>query len=202
MDGFGPKVFAWFRGLERENTREYFTSTRDFYDDNVRDALEDLLHEIAGDDVKVFRQHRDLRFTKDKSPYKTRTYGIAGRLYVALSAEGMYAGTGYYRLEREQLERYREAVDEELAEAVAGAERAGLEIRGEQLKTAPRGYPRDHPQIDLLRRKQLIIGAALPAGRGISGERALAHARHVWDAAEPIVAWLDARVGRVSAGDA
>ena len=89
----------------------------------------------------------------------------------------MYAGTGYYRLEREQLERYREAVDEELAEAVAGAERAGLEIRGEQLKTAPRGYPRDHPQIDLLRRKQLIIGAALPAGRGISGERALAHAR-------------------------
>ena len=98
MDGFGPKVFAWFKGLERDNTREYFTSTRDFYEDNVRDALEDLLHEIGGDDVKVFRQHRDLRFTKDKSPYKTRTYGIAGRLYVALSAEGMYAGTGYYRL--------------------------------------------------------------------------------------------------------
>ena len=138
MDGFGPKVFAWFKGLERDNTREYFTSTRDFYEDKVRDALEDLLHEIGGDDVKVFRQHRDLRFTKDKSPYKTRTYGIAGRLYVALSAEGLYAGTGYYRMEREQLERYREAVDDGSGRGRGrgGAGRAGDPRRAAQDRAA------------------------------------------------------------------
>ena len=122
MDGFGPPVFAWFEGIERDNSKEYFHATRDFYEEHVREALEDLLGELGGD-VKVFRQQRDVRFSPDKSPYKTRTYGIAGRLYVALSATGLYTGTGYYQLRRDQLERYREAVATDgsgLADAVAG----------------------------------------------------------------------------------
>ena len=130
--------------------------------------------------MKVFRQQRDVRFSPDKSPYKTRTYGIAGRLYVALSATGLYTGTGYYQLRRDQLERYREAV------ATNGvgprrrgggcARHAGLRDRGEALKTAPRGYPRDHPQIALLRRKQLIAGGRAGARRWHHG-RARARAR-------------------------
>jgi uncharacterized protein (TIGR02453 family) len=195
MAGFGPQVFEWFAGLERDNSKAYFTATRDFYEDHVRGELEALLHELGGE-VKVFRQQRDIRFSRDKSPYKTNTYGVAGRLYVSISAERMYAGTGYYRMARDQLDRYRDAVDSALAEAVARAEAAGLEVVGETLTTAPRGYPREHPQLDLLRRKQIIAGASLsPDDDGIARERALAHARHVWAAAEPMVRWLDAHVG-------
>ena len=195
-----PEVFAWFEGLERDNSKAYFTATRDFYEEEVRGGLEALLDELGGD-VKVFRQQRDLRFSPDKTPYKTRTYGIAGRLYVAIDASGLYAGTGYYRLERDQLERYRDAVADDatgpaLVHAVAGAEAAGLEVVGEQLKTAPRGFPRDHPRIELLRRKQLIAGGRLAAiDDGIAHERALAHARAIWKGAAPIVGWLDERVG-------
>ena len=75
----------------------------------MRDALEDLLHEIGGDDVKVFRQHRDLRFTHGQvavqDPHlRDRRAGSTSRC----RPTGLYAGTGYYRLERDQLERYRE----------------------------------------------------------------------------------------------
>ena len=128
-----------------------------------------------GGQVRVFRQQRDLRFTPDKSPYKTRTYGVlqgvpgaVAGLYAQLSARGLYAGTGYHELARDQLERFRAAVADDitgptLTAAAAAAEHAGLELAGESLRTAPRGHPRDHPRIDLLRRRQLIAGRALRA---------------------------------------
>ena len=78
--GFPPAVFAWFEGLEADNTREYVERTRDVLDGPVRGQMELLLDALAGDEfgqeIKLFRQHRDLRFSRDKSPYKTRTYGL------------------------------------------------------------------------------------------------------------------------------
>jgi len=195
--GFGPEAFWWFDGLERDNSRDYFTRTRDLYEREVRGQLEELLLELGGGEVKVFRQHRDLRFTKDKRPYKERTYGIAGRLYVQLSARGLYVGTGYYRVEPDQLERYRAAVDDDEAgpELAAALKKSKLDVEGASLKTAPRGYPRDHPRIELLRRKQLIIGKSLPAGGGIKRDPALELARRVRKSSAPVLAWLDDHVG-------
>ena len=200
--GFGPEAFWWFDGLERDNSRDYFTRTRDLYEREVRGQLEELLLELGGGEVKVFRQHRDLRFTKDKRPYKERTYGIAGRLYVQLSARGLYVGTGYYRVEPDQLERYRAAVDDDEAgpELAAALKKSRLDVEGASLKTAPRGYPRDHPRIELLRRKQLIIGKSLPAGGGIKRDPALDLARGVRKSSAPILAWLDEHVGNPQAG--
>jgi uncharacterized protein (TIGR02453 family) len=190
---FGPEVFSWFEGLERDNSRDYFARTRKLYEREVRGGLEALLEALGGE-VKVFRQQRDLRFSRDKRPYKDRTYGIAGRYYVQLSARGLYAGTGMYQPSPEQLERYREAVDadDELERILSGAD---LEVEGASVKTAPRGWPRDHPRIELLRRKMLIVGRSLPPGpEGIPFERALEHARGVQRAAQPVLDWLDARV--------
>ncbi len=198
--GFGPEAFWWFDGLERDNSRDYFTRTRDLYEREVRDQLEELLLELGGGEVKVFRQHRDLRFTKDKRPYKERTYGIAGRVYVQLSARGLYVGTGYYRVEPDQLERYRAAVDDDETgpELAAALKQSRLDVEGASLKTAPRGYPRDHPRIELLRRKQLIIGKSLPAGGGIKRDPALDLARGVRTSSAPVLAWLDEHVGQGS----
>jgi uncharacterized protein (TIGR02453 family) len=180
-------------------------ATRDVFEDSVREPFEAMMDELAGEaELKVFRQHRDLRFSRDKSPYKTRTYGVifgrAGR-YADLSARGLYAGTGYHMLASDQLERFRAGAADDasgpvLADAVAAVEAAGLEVAGASLRTAPRGYPRDHERIELLRRKALFAGRRLaPGAEGIARDVALAHASGAWEAAEPIVEWLDAHVG-------
>jgi hypothetical protein len=114
----------------------------------------------------------------------------------------MYVGTGYYRVEPDQLERYRAAVADDrtgpmLETALA---KARLDVAGASLKTAPRGYPRDHPRIELLRYKQLIVGKSLPGDGGIRRDPALALARGVRTASAPIVAWLNEHVGESHQG--
>jgi uncharacterized protein (TIGR02453 family) len=211
FDGFGPEVFAWFDGLERDNSKAYFTATRERYEAEVRGGLEAMLTELAttfGGGVKLFRQQRNMRFApKGSPPYKTRTYGLlhgvdgpAAALYAQLSGEGLYAGSGYHQLARDQLERFRDAVVDEgagerLAEVVATAREAGLDVVGESLRTAPRGYPRDHARAALLRHKALVAGRSLPGAGGIGRDRALEHVALAWRTAEPLNAWLAEHVG-------
>src|SRR6185437_12444453 len=112
FDGFGPKVKRWFQGLEADNSREYFAAHRDVFEEAVRDQMEALLTELSqkfGGEVKLFRQNRDIRFSPDKSPYKTNTYGIvhgselaAQGLYASISARGLVAGSGYHVMARDQ----------------------------------------------------------------------------------------------------
>lgn len=210
--GFPRATFTWFSGLEADNSKAWFTAHRETYDNAVRGELEALLEELAdelGGRVKLFRQHRDTRFSADKSPYKVTTYGvIADRpdceasLYAQLSSGGLFAGTGYYQLAADQLARFRKAVADdlsgpELERILADVHAAGLESWGESLKTAPRGYPRDHPRVTLLRHKLLIAGRRLePRGRaGLARDAALAFTRETWAACTPMTAWLDQHVG-------
>ena len=123
-------------------------------------------------------------------------------LYAQLSAAGLFAGTGYHALAADQLARLRESVVDdaagsELERAVAGVEAAGVETFGEALKTAPRGYPRDHPRVRLLRHKSLIAGRRLvPGSRGIARDAALGHARADMGGVRPLNAWLASTSGR------
>jgi uncharacterized protein (TIGR02453 family) len=210
FDGFGPEVKRWFQGLEADNSREYFAAHRDVFEEAVRDQMEALLTELSekfGGEVKLFRQNRDIRFSPDKSPYKTNTYGIvrgsdtaAQGLYASISARGLVAGSGYHVMARDQLERYRDAVADdargpELGELLAEAQKAGLEVWGESLATAPRGYPKDHRRIELLRRKSLALGNTLTLGRGIGRTDGLGFVTTTWRAAAPVTGWLDREVG-------
>ena len=213
FDGFGSDAFAWFEGLEADNSRAWFHAHRAVYDNAVRGPLEALLDELAdelGGRVKVFRQHRDTRFSRDKSPYKTRTYGVVqdiprtgAPLFLQVSREGLFAGTGMYMMDSAQLTRFRDAIVDDAAgpaleDAIAHVHGAGIEtFGGEALKTAPRGYPRDHPRVALLRHRSLIAGGRLPPRRhAIARDAALEHARAVWRACAPMNAWLDEHVGR------
>jgi uncharacterized protein (TIGR02453 family) len=211
FEGFGPKVQRWFKGLEADNSRQYFAAHRDFYEESVRAQMEALLTELSkkfGGDVKMFRQNRDIRFSRDKSPYKTNTYGVlygsemaAEGLYASISATGLLAGSGYHMMAPDQLERYRERVADgrhgpQLAKLAARAQKAGLELWGQSLATAPRGYPKDHERIELLRRKSLSLGASLKFGRGISRNDGLQFVTKTWRTAAPVTAWLDQHVGR------
>ncbi|MCB1370844.1 MAG: DUF2461 family protein, partial [Rhodobacteraceae bacterium] len=92
--GFGEGALDWFRGLEAENSKAWFEANRTDWERGIHDPLERLLEELAADlggSVKMFRQNRDIRFSKDKSPYKTNTYGVVrvpgseSGLYVSIS---------------------------------------------------------------------------------------------------------------------
>jgi uncharacterized protein (TIGR02453 family) len=209
FDGFSPDSFAWFEGLEADNSKAYFTEHRETYDRAVRGAMEALLEELAdefGGRVKLFRQNRDIRFSPDKSPYKTSTYGVIqdrpdsrAPLYARISREGLFAGSGYYLLDSAQLERFRDAVMDDRSGPELERAIGGIEVFGESLKTAPRGYPRDHPRVKLLRHKSLISGSRLaPRARRIGRDTALKHVRSTWQACAPMNAWLDAHVGATS----
>ena len=209
--GFRPAAFAWFQELEEHNERDWFHAHRATYEREVRGPLEALLEHgaaRAGGVVHLARQNRDTRFSHDKSPYKTRTYGVVHErpgsqagLYAEVSADGLFAGGGYYMLLADQLERYRAAVLSErsgpaLTEAVAQVEAAGAEVFGEALKRAPRGIDPNHPRVRLLRHRMLVAGGRLaPRARGISARAGLAHVERMWDAIAPLNAWLDAHVG-------
>jgi uncharacterized protein (TIGR02453 family) len=210
FEGFGPNVRKWFKGLEADNSRDYFTAHRNYYEESIRDQMEALLTELSeklGGEVKMFRQNRDVRFSADKSPYKTNTYGVVhgsgitgAGLYASISANGLVAGSGYHVMARDQLDRYREAVvddkpGQELSKLVVKAQRSALELWGESLATTPRGYPKDHERIELLRRKSLALGATLKAGRGISRTDGLQFVTTTWRAAAPVTGWLDQHVG-------
>jgi len=176
----------------------------------VRGPFERLLAELGGEfggEVHLFRQHCDVRFSADKSPYKTRTYGVlhslpgsAAALYAELSARGLYAAAGYWRMASDQLASYRAAVDgdgagDALAGAIAAVERSGLELAPPALKTVPRGMARDHPRAGLLRYKDLIAGRCLGPGPALATRAARDHVASTWSAARPLLDWLDAHVG-------
>ncbi len=211
--GFGDGAIDWFEGLERDNSRRYFEATRALYLDEVREPFELMLEELAGElggQVRVFRQHRDIRFSPDKSPYKTHTYGIvhsrpgsAAGMYASISARGLFAGSGYYRMARDQLERYHEAVLDDrtgaaLEALLAGVAADGLELSEPALKTAPRGMPRDHPRTHLLRYKSVFAGRLLAPDGALAGREPLQFVAATWSAAEPLCAWFDDHVGASS----
>ena len=206
--GWPEAAFDFYARLEADNTKRFWQANRAMYDDAVRapfDALSDLIEPECGR-LRVFRPYRDVRFAKDKSPYKTAAGAAAegpdGSIYyVQVSAEGLFVGTGYYHLAADQLERWRAAVDDErsgnvIAELVATLRRDRLEIGAmDSLKTAPRGFPRDHPRVELLRMKGLTAGKTFPVARWMHTARAAQRITAVWSEALPMNEWLARNVG-------
>jgi uncharacterized protein (TIGR02453 family) len=205
--GWSAEVFEFYERLEDDNSRAFWTANRSTYDDEVR-APFDALAEVVADEfgpLKVFRPNRDIRFSKDKSPYKTRCYGVAEgeggeSYYVEISARGLVAGSGCWMMAKDQLTRYREAVDDdatgdELAAIVADLRRSGLRVEDQGLKTAPRGYPRDHPRVELLRAKSLAAMRSYDPARWMGTKAAATRIVDAWRAASPMNRWLAAHVG-------
>ena len=171
VSGFSPAATEFFEDLEDQNTREFWLAHKDLFEREVREPMAALLDSLPEEyqPFKVFRMNRDIRFSPDKSPYKTMhgaAHGMPGAVhYLHLDASGLMVACGSYMMPPDELERYRQAVaadssGEELAEILAelGRRRSvHLDPGGaEPLKTAPRGYPRDHPRASLLRQKGVI----------------------------------------------
>jgi uncharacterized protein (TIGR02453 family) len=205
--GFPVDAVRFYEGLAADNSRAYWTSHKDVYEQSVKAPMMAMLDELSEfGPFHLFRPYRDVRFSKDKTPYKEQTgaygegEGGAG-YYVHFGAAGMYAGSGYYDMRGDQLERFRAAIDadrtgREIAELCAKAGRAGLSIGAMgELKTAPRGYSKDHPRVDLLRRKGLITGREMPLAKWMQTKEAAVRVRAVWEGGKDVNAWLDRNVG-------
>jgi uncharacterized protein (TIGR02453 family) len=166
--------------------------------------MEELLDALAPEfgEGNVFRPYRDVRFSADKSPYKTNiAANIGGIGYVQFSADGLGVGSGYYMMAADQLDRYRRAVADDRAGAAvdklaSAARKAGLQVTAhESLKTAPRGYPKDHPRIDLLRMKGLVTWREWPPAAWLGTRKAKDRVVEFLRASAPLRRWLDDHVG-------
>ena len=209
--GWPPEAIEFFDGLEVDNSKAYWEAHKDTYERCVRGPMLALLEELEPEfgPGRLFRPYRDVRFSRDKSPYKTNAAAMVGEAgYVSLSAAGLGVGCGMYHLAPDQLDRYRRAVADEgtggQLEAIADALRShGHElIAHDALKTAPKGYDRDHPRIDLLRRKGLAAWRQWPPAGWLGTRRARDRVTDALHAAGPLARWLADNVGPSEAAPA
>lgn len=206
--GFPADAFVFYEGLEADNSKAFWQANKERYQTVVRAPMESFLALVDDEfgPFHVFRPYVDVRFSKNKAPYKTHigAYGEsqagAGH-YVQISASGVLVASGYYAMASDQLDRFRRAVDDdargaEIAALVKKAEKAGYEMGAiGELKTAPRGYPKDHPRIGLIRRKGLMGSTTLPMAAWLHTAKAADRVVAAWRGMDDVNAWLDTHVG-------
>jgi uncharacterized protein (TIGR02453 family) len=200
--GFGEDAVEFYDGLVADNSKAYWTDRRDVYDTHVRAPMQALLDDLEPEfgPGRIFRPYRDVRFARDKTPYKHHCGATAGEYYVEVGPDGLRAAGGHYSMASDQVARFRAAVDddrrgEDLVERVAAVTAAGITIGGETLRTRPRGFDQDHPRIELLRHKGLYGWRAWPPDDGLHEPVARARVVEAWRSLAPLVEWLRDHVG-------
>ncbi|HLH57640.1 MAG TPA: DUF2461 domain-containing protein [Streptosporangiaceae bacterium] len=202
FSGWPEEALDFYEGLEADNSKAYWTAHKAVYEGSVRGPMTDLVEELAAEfgEPKIFRPYRNLRFSRDKTPYKTHIGAMIGSGYVQLSAAGLAVGDGMYGMDPGELARYREAVVDdrgggELEEIIAAVERHDIGVSGrDSLKSAPRGYPPDHPRIGLLRHKGLVAWKEWPVEPWLETAAVRDRVAAVLRATRPLSDWLDKHV--------
>jgi uncharacterized protein (DUF2461 family) len=176
FSGWPGEAVEFFEDLEEDNTKSFWQAHIETYEVSVKRPTEELLAELepefgAG---RLFRPYRDVRFSKDKSPYKTNIAAAVGPFgYVTLSAKGLGVGAGMHVMAPDQLERYRKA----------------------PLKTAPKGYPKEHPRIALLNGKGITVWKLWPVASWLATKKAKERVVDVLRSSTPLNDWLAKHVG-------
>jgi uncharacterized protein (TIGR02453 family) len=209
FEGWPKPALSFFHGLKRDNSKVYFEAHRSVYEEQVRQPMEALLGELEqdlgpGNEVKIFRLNRDLRFSPDKRPYKehlgaymssTRATGF----YLQVSNDGLYVAIGTHEMAADQLSRFRDAVadkeGEKLARIVAALQKDGYQVSEPSFKRVPSGYPADHPRGELLRCKGLMASQSWKPGPWLQTVEAKQRVREAIKAGKPLTSWLDVQVG-------
>jgi uncharacterized protein (TIGR02453 family) len=207
FEGFPAEAFGFYERLEADNSKRFWDAHKTEYQRYVREPMSALADELAAEfgRATIFRPHRDIRFSADKSPYKTYQGAFVERLagtgfYVQVSADGLLASGGFHSHAPDQVERYRTAVDAEptgkrLGAIVAALRQESLAIGGDRLKTRPRGVAADHPRLELLRHRSLTATRDWPAGPLLHDRQALGLVRQTWTQLIPLCDWLSEHVG-------
>jgi uncharacterized protein (TIGR02453 family) len=203
--GIPVAALDFYEDLEADNTKSFWTAHKHVYDESVRAPLEALAHELEPEfgSAKLFRPYRDVRFAKDKTPYKTAQgawFGETG-VYLQISAAGLFVAGGYWDTSSAQVDRLRRAVADDVAGAalertVKAVQKAGFELGGETITRVPSGYDKDHPRGELLKYKSLTAHREIGSPDWLSTKRAKSEIAKSWRKLAPLISWLETHVGR------
>ena len=215
--GFPEAALDFYEDLENDNTKSFWQEHKTTYDEAVAAPMKALMAALEDEfgPAKVFRPYRDVRFAKDKTPYKTHqgayvATGPSTGYYVQVSAAGVMVGAGFYETASARLAAIREAIVDDghgadleailkrLTKASGGPPAnkgvagGGWSVGGDTLKTAPRGYDADHPRIELLRHKSLTVSRQYGFEPFIHTPKLVDRVRKDWRATTPFLSWVEA----------
>jgi len=201
--GWPAEAIEFYEGLEADNSKAYWQANKAVYEQSVYAPMAALLDELTAEfgEAKIFRPFRDVRFSRDKSPYKTAMGASLGGGYIQISARGLGVGSGMYMMASDQLERYRAAVADDasgavLEDLITELAKRDIEVTGYGvLKTAPKGYPKNHARIELLRNKGLVAWQEWPPSRWLGTAKAKMRVRDFLLSCQPMNQWLERHVG-------
>ncbi len=209
--GFPERALIFYEGLEVDNSKTYWTDHRAVYDDCVKVPMEQLLADLVPEfgEAKFFRPYRDVRYAKDKTPYKTHAAAVVhrpggGALYLQFSAAGLLLGGGAYHPDSAQVQRMRQAIADDhlgpaLQDELARLRKAGWDIGGNPIKTRPHGYDNDHPRLDLLRFRALSASHDYGDQPWLATRDALSRVRRGWRRLAPLNDWIATHLGSAAA---
>jgi uncharacterized protein (TIGR02453 family) len=203
FEGWPAEALEFYEGLAADNSKSYWLTHKHVYDECVLAPMRELLTELEPEhgESHIFRPYRDVRFSKDKSPYKTQIAAAFRDGYVRLSADGLGAGRGMHEMAPDQIDKYRRAVAADvtgkaLERIVATLLEQDVGVQGyESLKKVPRGYPADHPRAELLRQKGLYAWKQWPVEPWLGTPAARAKVGSFFADVEPLSDWLGQHVG-------
>lgn len=176
-----PSSFYFLDTLKKNNNREWFAANKELFLNEqavVEDFAEALLRELNTHDVietpsgkkSLYRVYRDVRFSNDKTPYKTNWSGSfrraakyrRGGYYFHIEPGNSFVGGGFWNPNPQDIKLIREDIAFDAAPLRAILNNADFissfqTLKGDQVKTAPKGFPADHEAIDLLRYKQFLL---------------------------------------------
>jgi len=205
--GIPEAALDFYDDLELDNTRSFWADHREVYELSVRAPMTALGRAMEREfgEPKVFRPYRDVRFAKDKTPYKTHqgvfvAHGPSTGWYVQVAAPGVRVSAGFYDASSTRLARIREAIDDprrgtDLERILEKLQADGWEVGGDRLKTAPRGYDVRHPRIELLRHRSLFVSKSYGFDPVIHTPKLLDMVQADWRAATSFVTWVADNAG-------
>jgi uncharacterized protein (TIGR02453 family) len=210
--GLPTELFTFYEGLEQDNSKAYWEANKATWESKVQApvmALRDELEKEFGQ-LRTFRPNRDVRFSPDKTPYKTwsgiassdRAVGGIG-YFVRIEASGIRVAGGAMLMARDQIERFRVAIDhpvhgpefEDLVKQLGGKSLTVTSGRESPLTRVPAGYAKDHPRGEYLRWKGAVVIREYQKAAWLRSRKAIDRIREVWRGAEPLTTWIEKNVG-------
>ncbi len=211
--GIPADATQFYRELTLANSRHWWAANSERYAAHVRGPVQDLLDVLADEfgEGTPYRPQRDLRFSRDKSPYKDHQGALVQAVpgmgyYVQVSADGLLTGAGYLPQGPDQLTRLRAAIDapaagRQLETLLNRLDEAGFDLEAEAVKTRPRGVAADHPRLDLMRLKHVIVVRRHGEVPWMATPEVADRVRADWRAVRPLVEWLVSHVGPSTMAD-
>ncbi|MEL6522703.1 MAG: TIGR02453 family protein [Pseudomonadota bacterium] len=211
-DHLVPRARAFFRELKANNSRDWFQANKPRFERDIKNPAQWLADEISQAlnrqtslpmATKIFRQNRDVRFSKDKTPYNTHLHmlwspqghdhGSVSGYFLGISPDYVKVGAGRMTFDKSALETYRSTVagseGSTLAEILQHVVKKRGQIDEPELKRVPSGFAKDHPNAELLRRKGLVVWFNIAPD--VSDEKLVKTTLQSFEIAQPLTKWLD-----------